>query len=838
MSSGRVWLVLCGLAVLLASLATPAGASPASEALLKRGVREIVFSERAFGRDGHWYANFGYFFDGPQNPTYTSGSRLVKLDVATGKTTAILEDSAGSIRDPKVHYDAKKILFSYRKGGRGQFHLYEINVDGTGLKQLTDGIYDDLEPTYLPDGGIAFVSGRSKRWVNCWLVQVAVLYRCDGNGGNIRQLSPNIEQDNTPWVLPDGRIIFTRWEYVDRSQVKFHHLWSCNPDGTNQAAYFGNMHPGSVFIDAKPIPGSDRVVFIDSPGHGAKEHAGYLSTVTDKHGPDEKSAKKRIGQVRGRDPFAVSNDCFLIATDKHIDVVDGRGKVMRLHSSKTHLHEPRPIRPYPRERVIPSRVDLSKATGTLVLDDVTIGRKMGGVKKGEITKLIVLETLPKPLNFGAGMHDFIPISHGGTFTLSRILGTVPVEPDGSAHFKLPANRPLFFIAVNDRNESIKRMHSFLTVMPGEVLSCVGCHEDRAKTPASVSKGVRMAMKRPPSTLTPVPGVPFTIDFPRDVQPILDKHCIKCHSPDKPDGKIILTGDHGPVYSLSYMTLTTAGYVSDGRNGLGNSAPRSVGDSASKLMKMLDGSHHKAKLTAAEVETIRNWIHIGAPYPGTYAALGTGMVRHNTLPRTYRAAQSKANAAHKRSCSPCHRQRLPDPVRYSIAGTRNKNDNRFFWDPHMAFSLSRPAKSAILLAPLSRKAGGWGLCKAKGKTPAQAKAAAGLFADTKNPDYQAILAFVQQGKLAISGTNKRWDTPGFRPHPFYVREMKRYGVLPESFDIDRDKIDVFDVDRRYFQSFWYYPQGGGPKLYPNKITRRLLASPKPNIPWEKDLTKLK
>jgi len=266
----------------------------ASDILLAHGVREIVFAERSFGPDGHWYANFGYYFNGPQNVAYGRDGRLLKLDVKTLQVTTLLEDRQGAIRDPQVHYDGRKILFSYRPGETEQFHLYEINADGTGLKQLTDGIYDDIEPCYLPDGGIVFVSSRSKRWVQCWQVQVATLHRCDGNGRNIRALSANVEMDNTPWVLPDGRILYMRWEYVDRSQVQFHHLWTCNPDGTGQMVYYGNMHPTGVFLDAKPIPDTDQVLFIDSPGHGQREHAGFLSMVTDRHGPDDLPAKRQI----------------------------------------------------------------------------------------------------------------------------------------------------------------------------------------------------------------------------------------------------------------------------------------------------------------------------------------------------------------------------------------------------------------------------------------------------------------------------------------------------------------------------------------------------------------
>ena len=152
-------------------------------------------------------------------------------------------------------------------------------MQGENITQLTDGDYDDIEPCYLPDGGIVFVSGRGKRFVNCWLTQVAILYRCDGDGRNITQLSANLEHDNTPWVLPDGRIVYQRWEYIDRSQVNFHHLWTMNPDGTNQMIYFGNLHPGGLYIDPRAILNSGELVCISSPGHGSREHSGHAAVV-------------------------------------------------------------------------------------------------------------------------------------------------------------------------------------------------------------------------------------------------------------------------------------------------------------------------------------------------------------------------------------------------------------------------------------------------------------------------------------------------------------------------------------------------------------------------------
>ena len=222
------------------------------------GVSKIVFAVRPEGVDGHWYANFGYYADDENRLPYPfEGGKLCVYDIDTKEVRTLLDDPAGAVRDPQLNYDASKILFSYRKAGSTHYHLYDIGVDGTGMKQLTDGDCDDIEPTYIADGSIIFVSSRAKRWVQCWLTPVAILYGCDADGGDIRQLSANVEHDNTPWPLPNGQILYTRWEYVDRSQVDFHHLWTMNPDGTRQMVFFGNMNPGTVFIDAKPIPGSE-----------------------------------------------------------------------------------------------------------------------------------------------------------------------------------------------------------------------------------------------------------------------------------------------------------------------------------------------------------------------------------------------------------------------------------------------------------------------------------------------------------------------------------------------------------------------------------------------------
>jgi hypothetical protein len=779
------------------------------------GVDEIIFACRQLNYDGHWYANFGYYADSADRKAYRAMGRLCKLNIRTGEVTVLLDEPEGTVRDPQVHYDGRKIIFSYRKGGSEHFHLYEIDCDGTGLEQLTDGPYDDIEPTYMPDETIIFCSSRCKRWVNCWLTQVAVLYRCDADGRNIRPISSNNEQENTPWPLPDGRVLYQRWEYVDRSQVHYHHLWTTNPDGTGQMVYYGNFHPGIVMIDAKPIPGTEKVVAVFSPGHGQKEHNGQITIVTPKAGPDEEASAEPLGKDKNyRDPYPFSQDCFLVAQASRLLVMNGRGQAAEIYRLPAELaragvecHEPRPLLRRAHERVIPSRIDPGQRTGRLVLTDVYNGRRMEGVKRGEIKKLLVIETLPMPIHYTGGME---PLSHGGTFTLERVLGTIPVEPDGSAYMEVPALRGLFFVALDENNNSVKRMQSFLTVMPGETTSCVGCHEQRTRTPVNMGASALAALKGPPRKITPIPGIPDVFDFPRDIQPILDKHCFGCHDYEATEhggpqaGEVILSGDRGPLYSHSYYTLTLRRQFADGRNQPKSSLPpRSIGSSASPLMQKLDGGHYGVKAAPHEIDMIRYWIECGAPYPGTYAALGCGMIGEyaenkqdqsdQQWPETVAAAELI-----KSRCAGCHNKSLPLPLALSDDRNVPPWDGQPGYVPrHLIFNLTRPEKSLILLAPLSSRAGGYDLCK-NSEDPQSAP----VFADTDDPGYQTILALCAAGKEYLNKIT-RFDMPDFRPRPAYVREMKRYGIIPENLAADA-WIDVYATDRAYWQSLWYNP----------------------------------
>lgn len=652
---GTLSIVLWFAAAAFPGLPAASAAQPAAELALPEGVDDLVFAVRPIGPDIHYYANFGYYSYDPEEKAYPIGGQLCRLNLASGEVRVLLDDPSGGVRDPQVHYDGGKILFSYRPGGTEHYHLYEINADGSGLRQLTDGPHDDIEPAYLPDGDIVFCSSRCNRWVACWKVPVANLHRCGADGGNLRMISSNAVTENTPAVLPDGRLLYTRWEYNDRSQLAYHHLWTINLDGTGQMTYFGNMHPtgmayalagrngntvnyanvpgAEAMLDAKPIPGTRLVVSVFSPGHGRPEHEGFLTIIDPRLGPDHQPSARRIHPGGNwRDPYPLSATRFLAARGRDLFLLDDQGRAAKLFSlgdprPEMRLHEPAPIRPRHRERLTAARIDAARPTGRFVLADVTRGRNMEGVARGEIKKLLVLEQLPAPFHNSPG---FDGISLWGPFTIARILGTVPVEEDGSACFEAPAMRSLFFVALDEHELAVKKMQSFVTLQPGETTSCVGCHEPRTVTPANPGEATLAALRRPVSRIEPIDGVPQIVDFRRHIQPILDRHCVRCHSEGNPDGITCLAGargvpSHGRGRVLSsYVELVQQfEEVVDGRNAHGNRAPRQIGSAASKLMTRIDGSHYDVKVSPQETRTIRLWLDSGAVANGTYAIMDGG-----------------------------------------------------------------------------------------------------------------------------------------------------------------------------------------------------------------------
>ena len=454
------------------------------------GVDEFIFCARKVNEtDGHWYANIGYYAHDPDRKAWREGAKLYRWNLATGKLTTLLDDPRGGVRDPQVHYDGTEDPLQLPQGRhRAISPLTRSTPTAPACASSPTAPTTTSSPptcptatsSSSPPAASAGSTAGSPRWPCCTAATPTA--------GTSAPISSNNEQDNTPGRCPTAA-----------SSTRAGNTWIAArsittisgppiPTAPRQMIWYGNLHPGIVMIDAKPIPGSDKVVAIFSPGHGQREHAGAITVVDPKAGPDAQSFARPISQ---RQPLPRS--LGLLGGLLH-----GRARARRSWSwtaparsrrssscptptcnAGLQLHEPRPLMPRPRERIIPDRVDPDAATGRLVLADIYDGRNMAGVKRGEIKKLLVLETLPMPIHYTGGME---PISYGGTFTLERIVGTVPVEADGSAYFELPALRSFFFVALDENDLSVKRMQSFLTVQPGETTSCVGCHEQRTQTP--------------------------------------------------------------------------------------------------------------------------------------------------------------------------------------------------------------------------------------------------------------------------------------------------------------------------------------------------------------------
>jgi len=763
-------------------------------------VEEIIFVQRGGYEDPHWYANIGYFCDDEDDPAYTTGAQLCKFNLKSGKITILLETSKGCIRDPKVYYDAEKIIFAWRKAGRRNYNLYEINVDGTNIHQITSGPFDDYEPEYLPDGGIVFVSTRARRWVGCWLTQVGTIHRCDSDGKN------------------NGQILYMRWEYVDRSQVEFHHLWTMNPDGTNQEIYYGNEVSWGVFLSCRPIPNDERVMGIYSPGHGHRDHYGWLSFFSRKYGPDDSRGLEHIifpwGKGMLADPWPLSTKTILAAElgkSRLVFVTKNKNDAkytphaiyeIKNNKKKWLTQSPRPIIKRPRERVIPKRSDSSSPVGTHVMVDIYNSQNLKGIKRGEIKKLLIIETLPKPVNFSGGPDT---LSWLGSFNLERILGTVPVESDGSAYFELPANRPVFYVALDENDLSCRRMQSFTCLKPGETTSCIGCHNSRNHSNANVGSALRVkALQRPPSKITLIEGVPGVPDFMRDVQPVLDKYCIGCHNTEDRKGRLSLEGDMGVTWSISYYSLTMREQTGDGRNGLGNQPPRSLGSSASPLLRKLEGGHHDVKASRKDWLKVWAWTEAAAPFCGTYGGL-RNQKQQNTKAGVF---VSRAGGVLHKRCYGCHNPNGKGPHN-SLIETIDWEKRRKFMDrptgqherlvlkddPARYFSwnvlinATRPEKSAVLLAPLAKEAGGWEACP-------------NVFKSKDDPGYKIMLTAATNWQAEWQKSNA-FGSPTFQVNHQYIREMVRFGILPEN--TVAENVDPYETDRNYWEMFDYKPK---------------------------------
>jgi hypothetical protein len=578
----------------------------------------------------------------------------------------------GSYMHPEVSWEGNAILFAYCQtdstpadriqGAPGRYyHLYSIRPDGSGLRRLTDGPFNDFAPRFLPNGKIVFISTRRGGWHRCGTpgCENYVLTVANADGSRPQPISFHETQEWDPAVLPDGRLVYTRWDYVDRHPVFYEHLWTTSPDGSRPAALFGNNTFNPVGIwEARPVPGTGLLMATAAAHHAMT--AGSIILVDPSRGNDGLPAITRLTPdapfpesettVPGawhapmpgtqpydteenrrwpghcyRSPYPLGNRLFLAAHSFrelvgepngnpanmfgiYLCDADGNKELLYRDPSIASLW-PVPLASRPRPRILPSTLDAKLGDqGVFVLQNVYAS--MPRLPRGSVKALRIVQVLPK----ATPGKDMPPIGIPSGAPGKQVLGTVPVEADGSAHFVVPARRELAFQALDERGMAVQIMRSGTYLQPGERTTCVGCHEPRVTSPPAARV---MALRRPPSRIQSGPDGTKPLSYPILVQSVLDRRCVSCHSGAKPAGGVTLTGEPEGHYTRSYNALAGRVPFSDMGNGEAISKPMRFGAHGSPLMKMLLSGHQGVRLSRSEVERLATWMDVSVLFYGTF-----------------------------------------------------------------------------------------------------------------------------------------------------------------------------------------------------------------------------
>ena len=527
-------------------------------------VARVVFTKH-FDMGGSHYAYTEGQSDAQAERHFRPGSSLclLELDGLYGKVTTLLDDPKGVVRDPDVSFDAARILFAWKKDDRkDDYHLYEMNASDRQVRQLTDGLgFADYEGAYLPSGEIVFNSTRCVQIVDCWWTEVSNLYICGPNGEHLRRISFDQVHTNFPTVTHDGRVVYTRWDYNDRGQIYPQGLFHMKADGTGQTELYGNnsWFPTTI-LHARSIPGTSKYVAIFT-GHHTKQQ-GWLGIVDPRMGRQEDAGCQliapvretkavrvdRYGQTGGQFqyPYPLDERAFLVTFKPEkaprfaiywMDV-DGRRELLAA-DERISCNQPVPLVPRERPPIRANIVDYRRDTGSVFLQDIYEGPGLAGIERGAIQQLRVIALEFRAAGIGSNNNSgpaggaliSTPVSIHGTWDVKRVLGTTPVHEDGSACFTLPARTPVYFQALDAKGHAVQTMRSWMVVQPGESISCVGCHENKnTAPPVGASSRALLGGPRP---LTPPEWGTDGFGFIRHVQPILDKHCVKCHHLDTP-----------------------------------------------------------------------------------------------------------------------------------------------------------------------------------------------------------------------------------------------------------------------------------------------------------------
>ncbi len=559
-----------------------------------------------------------------------------------GKLTTIHPRSISSY---ELDWDARKILFSDGSS------IYDMDADGSNLRKIKGGDKIDksrrYNPSRMPNGDIMFVSTACEQAVPCTGGGgVANMHVMDNEGKHERRITYDQDHNWDPSVLNNGRVVYTRWEYTDLPHYFSRLLMSMNPDGTDQKEYYGSASywPNAMYW-TKPIPGhASKIVTIVSGHHGVSR-MGELLILDPALGRREADGViqripgygKKVEPIIRDNLVGASWPKFVapwpLGTDPQID---GAGKYF-LVSVKMQKDEPWrlclvdifdnitpilegdyampvPLLPRKKPAVVPSRIDLTKKTGTAMITDIYVGPGLKGFPRGSI----------KQLRVGTyhyrypGNGDTYATAHEGGWDIRRIMGTVPVEQDGSAWFEIPANLPIFVQPLDANGQALQVMRSWFTAMPGENLACIGCHESQNMAPPSA---ITIAARKAPTKIKPWNGPMRGYSFDREVQPVLDAKCAGCHDgakTDKPDFRAKrLHKDFEGKYSPAYMALQKYVRRAGFENDYHTPSPGEYQADTSHVIQMLKKGHHNVRLTRDQWERIYTWIDFNIPYPSNW-----------------------------------------------------------------------------------------------------------------------------------------------------------------------------------------------------------------------------
>ena len=574
----------------------------------------------------------------------------------------------GTFLSPEVSFDGRTVLFAYSQAGawtkyQGKtayewgpeisYHLFKCNADGSGLVQLTDGDADDFDPCFLPGGRIAFISMRRGGYLRCGRhCPVYTMFSMEPDGSDIVCVSFHETHEWQPSVTNEGMIVYSRWDYVDRDTNVAHHIWTCYPDGRDPRSFHGNYPVRResrpwMEMDIRAVPGSNKFVAVTGAHHGNA----FGSLVLIDHRVEDDGAASQLERLTPEVPFAeaegrpirqymvygtpwpLSENDYLCVYDPEVKNrgiywIDRDGnKELIYRDPAISCLSPIPLRPRPMPPLIPDRTTQTAAARKAAGGDRPATVAVMNVYDSDfewpagtkITDLRIIQLLPK----ATAPPNQPRIGVAQQTNARAVLGTVPVEPDGSVFFEAPDSMPIYFQALDARGMAVQSMRSVTYLHPGERLTCQGCHE-RKHRPPSLPQTQPLALRRPPSKIRPDVEGSRPYNYVRLVQPVLERSCVKCHQEKKALDLAGTVDRNG--FTRSYNNLAgkygfyfhvSNGSIKTGVHGGSRSIAGAFGAKAAPLLKYLDKSHYGVKLSEEDFHRLVLWLDCNSEFLGAY-----------------------------------------------------------------------------------------------------------------------------------------------------------------------------------------------------------------------------